>query len=149
MGSMAISTTRKRRSLVVCLSNDGYAASLEPRKIYVALRDAVAERQGLLRVVDESGEDYALLPRALRAVVAAAWAAAGLGGAIYNNGSAAPTLINCILVGNQSLDDGGAIFDSSNAKPTLIGCTELTDKAGVVTPLTCPASKRFAPLNSQ
>jgi len=35
-----------------------YAASLEPRKIYVALRDAVAERQGLLRVVDESGEDY-------------------------------------------------------------------------------------------
>ncbi len=27
-------------------------------KIYVALRDAEAERNGLLRVVDESGEDY-------------------------------------------------------------------------------------------
>ena len=50
--------TRKKKSFVVCLSNDGYAASLEPRKIYVALRDAAAERNGLLRVVDESGEDY-------------------------------------------------------------------------------------------
>jgi len=50
--------TRKKKSFVVCLSNDGYAASLEPRKIYVALRDAAAERKGLLRVVDESGEDY-------------------------------------------------------------------------------------------
>jgi len=43
---------------VVCLSNDGYAASLETRKIYVALPDAEAKRNGLLRVVDESGEDY-------------------------------------------------------------------------------------------
>ena len=50
--------TRKKKSFVVCLSNDGYAASLEPRKIYVVLRDAAAERNGLLRVVDESGEDY-------------------------------------------------------------------------------------------
>jgi hypothetical protein len=50
--------TRKKKSFVVCLSNDGYAASLEPRKIYVALRDVVAERNGLVRVVDESGEDY-------------------------------------------------------------------------------------------
>jgi hypothetical protein len=50
--------TRKRKSFVVCLSTDGYKASLEPRKIYVAIRDAAAERQGLLRVVDESGEDY-------------------------------------------------------------------------------------------
>ena len=50
--------TRAKKSFVMCLSNDGYAASLEARKIYVALRDAVAERQGLLCVVDESGEDY-------------------------------------------------------------------------------------------
>ena len=49
---------RKKKSFVVCLSNEGYAASLEPRKIYVALRDAEAERNGLLRVIDESGEDY-------------------------------------------------------------------------------------------
>lgn len=49
---------------VVCISNDGYAVSLERRKIYVALRDPVADRQGLLRVVDESGDDY-LYPKAL------------------------------------------------------------------------------------
>ena len=42
----------------MCLSNDGYAASLEPRKIYTVLPDREARRLGLLRVVDESGEDY-------------------------------------------------------------------------------------------
>jgi len=73
--------TRAKKSFVMCLSNDGYAASLEPRKIYVALRDAVAERQGLLRVADESGEDYLYsrerfaplsLPPALQQALAAA-----------------------------------------------------------------------------
>jgi hypothetical protein len=46
------------RQLVVCIDNDGYPASLEKRKIYVALRDSGAEEHGLLRIVDESGEDY-------------------------------------------------------------------------------------------
>ena len=46
------------KQLVVCIDNDGYPASLERRKIYVALRDPAAEKHGLLRVVDESGEDY-------------------------------------------------------------------------------------------
>jgi hypothetical protein len=32
--------------------------SLEKDRIYVALRDADAERHGQVRVVDESGEDY-------------------------------------------------------------------------------------------
>jgi hypothetical protein len=50
--------------LVVCISNDGYEASLERRKIYVAIADPAAETHGLLRVVDESGEDY-LYPKAL------------------------------------------------------------------------------------
>jgi len=49
--------------LVVCISNDGYPASLEKRKIYVALRDAASEKHGLLRVIDESGGDY-VYPRA-------------------------------------------------------------------------------------
>jgi hypothetical protein len=48
---------KSEKSFVVCLSNDGYSASLEARKIYVALSDAAAARNGLLRVVDESGED--------------------------------------------------------------------------------------------
>lgn len=58
----------KRKSgsdkLVVCVENDGYPASLEIRKIYVALRDNPAERHGMLRVIDESGEDY-LYPKSL------------------------------------------------------------------------------------
>jgi hypothetical protein len=46
------------RRLVICLENQGYEASLEKRKIYVAVSDAAAERVGHLRVVDESGEGY-------------------------------------------------------------------------------------------
>jgi hypothetical protein len=52
------------RQLVVCVDNDGYVASLEKRKIYVVLRDAAAEQHGLIRIVDESGEDY-LYPKSL------------------------------------------------------------------------------------
>jgi hypothetical protein len=51
------------KHLVVCVDNDGYPASLERRKIYVAFRDADAEKHGLLRIVDESGDDY-LYPKA-------------------------------------------------------------------------------------
>jgi hypothetical protein len=43
---------------VVCLTNEGFEAALEPRKIYVALLDDGAEKEGLVRVADESGEDY-------------------------------------------------------------------------------------------
>jgi hypothetical protein len=46
------------QQFVVCIDNDGYAASLEKRKIYVALPDRAAEKHGLLRVIDESGDDY-------------------------------------------------------------------------------------------
>ena len=46
------------KQLVVCLKNEGYVASLERRKIYVALPDAAAEKHGLVRIVDESGDDY-------------------------------------------------------------------------------------------
>jgi hypothetical protein len=53
----------RAKQLVVCIDNDGYPASLEKRKIYVALPDGDAERHGLLRIVDESGGDY-LYPKA-------------------------------------------------------------------------------------
>jgi hypothetical protein len=46
------------KQLVVCISNRGYSASIEKRKIYVAVRDPGAEKHGLLRIIDESGEDY-------------------------------------------------------------------------------------------
>ena len=52
------------KQLVVCVDNDGHAVSLEKRKIYVALRDSLAEKHGMLRIVDESGEDY-LYPKKL------------------------------------------------------------------------------------
>jgi hypothetical protein len=44
---------------VVCLNNKGYQASLEVGKLYRFIPDKEAESEGLLRVVDESGEDYA------------------------------------------------------------------------------------------
>ncbi len=42
----------------VCLKNEGYVASLELHKIYRELHDLQAEKDGDLRIVDESGEDY-------------------------------------------------------------------------------------------
>ena len=57
-------STRSRKSVsaggrfAVCVRNDGYEASLERNKIYAVLPDDDAERDGDLRVVDESGEDY-------------------------------------------------------------------------------------------
>ena len=43
---------------VVCLKDEGYEASLERRKIYQLLDDKDAAKEGLVRVIDESGEDY-------------------------------------------------------------------------------------------
>jgi hypothetical protein len=46
------------KQLVVCINNDGFPTSLEKRKIYVLLRDALAEKRGLVRIIDESEGDY-------------------------------------------------------------------------------------------
>lgn len=43
----------------ICLDNSGYKASLEVGKLYRVIRDGEAEAHGYLRVIDESGEDYA------------------------------------------------------------------------------------------
>ena len=59
--SMAKAATKQ---LVVCIKNDGYPATLEKRKIYVVRRDAEADEHGLIRIIDESGEDY-LYPKRL------------------------------------------------------------------------------------
>jgi len=42
----------------ICVSNDGYPASLELRKVYRIVPDQVAATRHFVRVVDESGEDY-------------------------------------------------------------------------------------------
>ncbi len=57
-GTSTRSRNATRRAFVVCVRSDGYEASLEQNKIYVALPDEDAERHGQVRVVDESGEDY-------------------------------------------------------------------------------------------
>lgn len=49
---------RKKNRFVLCVRSGSYKASLEPRKVYRVLEDARAEASSLLRVVDESGEDY-------------------------------------------------------------------------------------------
>ena len=51
-------TRTSRKGFVLCLRNEGYAASLEPRKVYSMLPDASAARHNLVRVIDESGEAY-------------------------------------------------------------------------------------------
>lgn len=43
----------------LCLSNEGYAVSLEVGKVYRVIRDDDAAVHGYIRVIDESGEDYA------------------------------------------------------------------------------------------
>ena len=44
---------------VVCLDNEGYRASLEVGKLYRMIPDDEAAAHGYVRVIDESGEDYA------------------------------------------------------------------------------------------
>ena len=58
----------QRASFVVCLDNTGYDASLDVRKIYRIVADAKADKLGLIRVIDESGEDY-LYPKKLFAAI--------------------------------------------------------------------------------
>lgn len=48
----------KTYNYVVCINNTGYEASLEVRKIYIVIKDEEVENKGLLKIIDESGEDY-------------------------------------------------------------------------------------------
>jgi hypothetical protein len=47
---------------VLCIRNEG-EDDLEPRKVYQVLSDRSAAREGLARVIDESGEDDLYPPR--------------------------------------------------------------------------------------
>ena len=49
---------KPQAGLALCLQNEGYRASLEVRKLYKVLPDSAAAAQHLLRIVDESGQDY-------------------------------------------------------------------------------------------
>jgi len=49
---------RSEKHFAVCISNKGYPASLELRKLYQVIPDEEAAKLGQIRVVDESGENY-------------------------------------------------------------------------------------------
>ena len=58
-----------KRRFVVCVRNRGYVVSLEKKKIHIVIADREAEKHGMLRVIDESGDDY-LYPQAFFAEIA-------------------------------------------------------------------------------
>jgi hypothetical protein len=53
--------TKEKGQFVLCIENKD-SDDLEKRKIYQRLPDEEAEREGYIRIIDESGEDY-LYPR--------------------------------------------------------------------------------------
>jgi len=52
-----MASARRKRRFLLCVRNKG-CEDLELRKLYERLPDKVATREGYVRVVDESGEDY-------------------------------------------------------------------------------------------
>lgn len=54
---IAPATTTQAR-FAICVRNDHYPASLELRKLYRVLDDDFAVQHDMVRIVDESGEDY-------------------------------------------------------------------------------------------
>ena len=47
-----------KQRFAVCVDNSDYKVSLIPRKIYRVIPDEKAAQDDLIRIVDESGEDY-------------------------------------------------------------------------------------------
>ena len=43
---------------IICIDNQGYPVALELFATYETIPDEHAEKRGLVRVIDESGEDY-------------------------------------------------------------------------------------------
>lgn len=50
--------TDTEEAFAVCIRNDGFTAALEPGQSYKIVPDPEAAAHSMLRVVDESGEDY-------------------------------------------------------------------------------------------
>ena len=47
------------QQFAICLNNEGYEASLEVGKVYCIIPDTEASAHGYIRIIDESGKDYA------------------------------------------------------------------------------------------
>ena len=56
---MKVEKKRTKIQFAVCVNNSGYPASLELHKIYRVIPDEDVEINGDIRIIDESGEDYA------------------------------------------------------------------------------------------
>jgi len=52
-----MSRARKQAQFAICVQNEG-CDDLVLRKVYQVIPDEAAARDGCLRVIDESGEDY-------------------------------------------------------------------------------------------
>ena len=52
-----MNSRKNKRKYALCVENKD-CTDLETRKIYQVLPDGEAEKEGYLRVVDESGEDF-------------------------------------------------------------------------------------------
>jgi hypothetical protein len=48
----------QKKRFVLCIDNTDHEASLIPGKVYRVIPDARATKDDLVRIVDESGEDY-------------------------------------------------------------------------------------------
>jgi hypothetical protein len=48
----------REHRFMICVRNDDHPASLELRKLYQFIRDSKASKVRLVRIIDESGEDY-------------------------------------------------------------------------------------------
>jgi hypothetical protein len=77
----------------ICIKNAGYTASLELRKLYEVIEDPRAEQDDMIRIIDESGENYlyssdrfvfAPLPASVRR---AGWKWSGLGRSAQSSGA--------------------------------------------------------------
>ena len=51
------------RNRAICINSEGYPASLTMNETYTVLPDDEGKKHGLIRVIDDSGEDY-LYPEA-------------------------------------------------------------------------------------
>ncbi len=47
-----------KKHFAVCVDNHDHPESLDLRKVYRVLPDPEAEKDGFVRVIDETGEDY-------------------------------------------------------------------------------------------
>ena len=51
-------SVNKINKIAICVENGDYEVSLEKRKIYQVLADEKAKQVQMIRIIDESGEDY-------------------------------------------------------------------------------------------